>query len=75
MHTEELNTEYLEKLVEQSGTHFQNMYLDWLNNFLTIDGFAAYYDMSMAQAEKCIKLGKKIHKQHVKNLIKNEKSS
>ena len=37
------------------------LYLDYVNNFLTITSFAEHYDMSLADAENVIKLGRKEH--------------
>lgn len=67
--TQELYSEkYLEELVEQSATTFQDIYLEWWNDWLTLGGFAAYYDMSVEQANRTISIGRKIHEQRVKNL-------
>jgi hypothetical protein len=40
---------------------FVEWYLDFVNNFLTLDGFAEYYGISRDQAEQVVKLGKQIH--------------
>ena len=40
---------------------FAEWYLDFVNNFLTLDGFAEYYGISRDQAEEVVKLGKAIH--------------
>ena len=32
----------------------KEMYLDWVNNFLTIEKFASYYDISIDEAKRII---------------------
>ena len=35
-----------------------NMYLDWANNFLTVDYFAEYYGINIEKAGKIINIGR-----------------
>ncbi len=35
-------------------TKKEEMYLDWVNNFLTVDAFAEYYSLSTEEAEQLI---------------------
>lgn len=35
------------------------IYLDWFNNFLTIQHFAYYYDISREHANEIIEMGRK----------------
>jgi hypothetical protein len=37
------------------------MYLDWLNNFITIDEFADYYEISRFKALRIIKIGRQLN--------------
>ena len=53
----------LEAQVEAAATTFQDYYLDWLNDFLTIGGYARYYGITEAKAEQRINIGRKIHDQ------------
>ena len=39
------------------------IYLDWVNNFLTVEGFASYYGISIENASKLIEEGRTIHEQ------------
>jgi hypothetical protein len=39
----------------------QNLFLDYFNNFLSVEGFASWYGMSEAKAKRVIELGRKIH--------------
>jgi hypothetical protein len=43
-------------------TKIENMYLDWLNNFLTIDAFADYYEISRFKALRIISIGYHLNK-------------
>lgn len=38
-----------------------NVYLDWINNFLTIGGFADYYGLTDMQAETLINLARDVY--------------
>ena len=40
---------------------YEEMYLDWFNNFLSTDRFREYYNLSMAEAENVIDQGRKIN--------------
>lgn len=42
-------------------TKIEAMYLDWLNNFLTIDAFADYYEISKFKALRVIKIGRHLN--------------
>ena len=44
-----------------SSTTNKEMYLDWFNNFLSIEKFKEYYNLSMAEAENVIDQGRKIN--------------
>ena len=37
---------------------FRELYLDYVNDFLTIGGFADYYGLGMKQAKQIIKKGR-----------------
>ena len=37
------------------------MYLDYLNNFLTLKGFAAYYDLTATDALQIITTGRRLN--------------
>jgi hypothetical protein len=53
----------IEKAVLETGDRFEKYYLDWVNNFLTYQGYADFYGISIIHASKRIELGRKIHKQ------------
>mgnify|MGYP003655136285 CR=1 FL=1 len=39
----------------------QLLFLDWWNDFLTVDVFAEYYEVSRERAERIIAIGRTIH--------------
>lgn len=39
---------------------FVSMYLDWVNNFLTVEKFAAHYGISVAVATQVIEAGRAV---------------
>jgi hypothetical protein len=42
-------------------TKIEKLYLEYVDNFLTVVGFANYYDIDEVKANKIINLGRKIH--------------
>jgi len=44
---------------------FHEMYLDWVNNFLTVDVFASYYNLTLEQAHYVIGSGKQYHESQI----------
>ena len=38
------------------------LYLEWVNNFISIERFAEYFKLTLEQAEKIIKVGRKMFK-------------
>jgi hypothetical protein len=42
-----------------------DLYLDWVNNFLTIGRFSEYYGLDEDDAKELLKLAKKCHEQRV----------
>lgn len=53
----------IDKAIEQSASMFQGYYLDYLNDFLTIEGYARYYSISLELAQQRIRIGRVIHRQ------------
>jgi hypothetical protein len=50
----------------------KSMYLDYLNDFLTIRGFAEYYGLTDKGAMRIIDKGRKEHFQHVTRSLMDE---
>lgn len=46
-------------------TQLRNLYLDWFNNWLTIDAFCDHHGIHRADAITLIELGRKYHEQFV----------
>lgn len=43
----------------------QTIYLDWTNNFLTMEKFAEHYSMTLPQAHATLMAGRKAHEEFV----------
>lgn len=43
-----------------------DMYLDWVNNFLTLQRFADYYDLTPSKAQQIINEGRILHEENCK---------
>jgi hypothetical protein len=49
------------KLLSFSSQDVVKMYLDYFNNFLTVERFAEYYNLSISDAKTVIYAGRNIH--------------
>lgn len=47
--------------IEISDTKAEEMYLEWVNNFLTIDRFCEHYDLTKREAQTILNFGYAIH--------------
>jgi hypothetical protein len=56
-------TTQLETAVINAGDHFQSVYLEYVNDYLTISAFALDKNMTEKQARQQIEIGRKIHNQ------------
>ena len=45
-----------------------NIYLDWVNNFLTVEAFAEHYGLQVAAARTVIETGRNLHNSNLKSL-------
>ena len=45
--------------------HLQSLYLDWVNNWLTINAFCDHHDIDPSDAITLIELGRKYHEHFV----------
>lgn len=52
----------IDNAIEGAGTYYQSLFLDYVNNFISVEGFARYHGFSIEEAEKVISTGRKIHK-------------
>jgi hypothetical protein len=42
-----------------------DLYLDWVNNFLTYEAFSEYYGLDLEDAKQLLRLAKKCHEQRL----------
>ena len=49
-----------------ANKYFRTAYLDYFNNYLTIEKYAEHNGISTADAKKLIDAGRKYHEKHVK---------
>ena len=56
-------TKQIQKAVDNAGTYFQELYLEYLNDYLTITNFALDKGITEKQARQQIEIGRKIHNQ------------
>ena len=45
--------------------YLADLYLDWVNNFLTVEVFAEYYGLDEEDAKALLQIAKKSHEQRV----------
>jgi hypothetical protein len=62
-HDQWFNGDICEKCNSSNGAQIriEAMYLDWLNNFITLQAFADYYEISDFKALRIISIGKRIN--------------
>jgi hypothetical protein len=53
------------KQIKYLRDNLADLYLDWVNNFLTIERFAEYYGLDKDDARDLLVLSKKCHEQRV----------
>ena len=57
------------EVLDKTDKEIINLYLDYVNNFLTLKAFADYYSMDEIDAHYVIELGRNLNN----NLAKNKK--
>lgn len=61
-----------QELVQYDAKALNEFYLDYFNNFLTIDRFAEYYNFTRYEASKILDLGKEVnHNDNLKEIYEN----
>lgn len=71
MYTVSFIREADQKIVYYNEADLIRLYLDYVNNFLTIDVFASYYGFNRYEAAKVIDIGRQAHETSVANYKKN----
>lgn len=56
----------IDDAIEKTADKFQAYFLDYWNDFLTIEGYARYYSIPMDEANQRINIGRKIHNARTK---------
>lgn len=51
----------LEDLIDIINKRIEEMYLDWVNNFLTVPVYAEYYNISEDEANDIIEIGRQLN--------------
>lgn len=54
-------TKEIEKSVKTAGNQFVEYYLDWVNNWLTVDAYSEHHGLTESEALQRIRIGKTIH--------------
>ena len=58
----EYTLEQIEHACLTTVERFQGYYLDWLNNFISVQGYADHYRLPLATAEKRVSIGRRLHR-------------
>ena len=61
MNYDTLQRKYKLAVCRTAYDKLQLLFLDWWNDFLTVDYFAEYYEVSRERAERVIAAGRTIH--------------
>lgn len=56
----------IDAITKRSADIYHEMYLDWLNNFASLEGFARYHGITRGAAARKIAIGRNIHEQRAK---------
>lgn len=51
----------LQKRRKEKNKYFESMYLDYFNNYLTVDKFADCYNITISKANQIINKGRQIN--------------
>jgi NaMN:DMB phosphoribosyltransferase len=60
-------------IVYGTRTEIVEMYLDYVNNFISVGRFADHYDMSEEKANEVIRRGREYHEENVQNYKNSQK--
>lgn len=54
-------TDQIVAITDNSRDYLQAIYLDWVNNFLSVEGFASYYSLTHEEAKTLIIVAQRVH--------------
>lgn len=52
--------------IKSANEYLVALYLDWVNNFVSISGFAEHHNISHEDAVTLINIGKELHEKNTK---------
>jgi len=53
--------EHTKQRKKELNKFYEEMYLSWFNDFLTIERFAEFYNITVSKANQIINIGRKIN--------------
>jgi transglutaminase-like putative cysteine protease len=57
--------------MKQTNQHLRELYLDYLNNYLTVDKLAEHHEIDTSVASLLLDIGKQLHENYV-NLVNSK---
>lgn len=57
--------------MKQANEYLRELYLDYVNNYLTVDKFAEHHELHSTDARRLLSLGKILHEDYVR-MINND---
>ena len=54
------------------SAELKGLYLDWFNNYLSVEVFAEHYQIAVEDAKKIISIGRSIHNYEFAEVTNNE---
>ena len=57
--------------LRKANAYLRELYLEYLNDFLSIEKLAERHGVTLAEMRNLIALGKKLHNEHVEHLTKD----
>jgi hypothetical protein len=57
--------------MKQTNQHLRELYLDYLNNYLTVDKLAEHHEINTSVAMLLLDIGKQLHEDYV-NLVNSK---
>lgn len=56
------------ELVQYNESKLREMFLDYWNEFLSVEGYANYYNFTTYEAQSIIKEGRRLHEKHCQDI-------
>lgn len=55
-------------MMKQANQYLRDLYLDFVNNYLTVEKFAEHHELHVPVAVELLAMGKTLHEEYVKLL-------